>query len=103
MVDYFLLWDQLSDVEKGKLRAGLDADPDPITREERAEWVKRFDGICLSSDAFIPFPDNLDRAAKTNVQYVAQAGGSVRDDIVTQAAEEYGMTMIHTGLRLFLH
>ena len=103
MVDYFLLWDQLSDVEKAKLRAGLDADPDPITREERAEWVKRFDGICLSSDAFIPFPDNLDRAAKTNVQYVAQAGGSVRDDIVTQAAEEYGMTMIHTGLRLFLH
>jgi len=103
LVDYFLLWDELSDVEKAKMRAGLDADPDPITREERAEWVRRFDGICLSSDAFIPFPDNLDRATKTNVQYVAQTGGSARDDVVTAAAEEYGMTMVHTGLRLFLH
>ncbi len=103
VVDYFLLWDELSEVEKAKLRAGLDADPEPITREERAEWVKGFDGICLSSDAFIPFPDNLDRAAKTNVQYVAQTGGSLRDDMVTKAAEEYGMTMVHTGLRLFLH
>jgi len=65
--------------------------------------VKRFDGICLSSDAFIPFPDNLDRAAKTNVRYVAQTGGSARDAVVTKAAEEYGMTMVHTGLRLFLH
>ena len=103
VVDYFLLWDELSDVEKGKLRAGLDADPEPITREERAEWVGRFDGICLSSDAFIPFPDNLDRAAKTSVQYVSQTGGSLRDDVVTKAAEDYGMTMVHTGLRLFLH
>jgi AICAR transformylase/IMP cyclohydrolase PurH len=103
IVDYFLLWDELSDVEREKLRDGLDADPEPITREERAEWVKEFEGICLSSDAFIPFPDNLDRAAKTNVQYVAQTGGSARDDVVTKAAEEYGMTMVHTGLRLFLH
>jgi AICAR transformylase/IMP cyclohydrolase PurH len=103
LVDYFLLSDELSEVERAKLRAGLDADPDPITREERAAWVQRFDGICLSSDAFIPFPDNLDRAARTNVRYVAQTGGSARDDVVTKAAEEYGMTMVHTGLRLFLH
>lgn len=103
LVDYYLLWDELSDVEKRKLREGLTADPDPLTREERADWVRRFDGICLSSDAFIPFPDNLDRAAKTNVQYVAQTGGSARDDVVTEAAAEYGMTMVHTGLRLFLH
>jgi len=103
LVDYFLLWDELSEVEKGKLRAGLDDDPDPITREERAAWIRRFDGICLSSDAFIPFPDNLDRAARTNVSYVAQTGGSARDDVVTKAAGEYGMTMVHTGLRLFLH
>ncbi len=103
IVDYFLLWDELSDIEKDKLLAGLDADPEPITREERAEWVKGIEGICLSSDAFIPFPDNLDRAAKTNVQYVAQTGGSARDAVVTEAAEQYGMTMVHTGLRLFLH
>jgi AICAR transformylase/IMP cyclohydrolase PurH len=103
LVDYYLLWDELSDVEKRKLREGLTSDPDPLTREERADWVRQFDGICLSSDAFIPFPDNLDRAAKTNVQYVAQTGGSARDDVVTEAAAEYGMTMVHTGLRLFLH
>jgi AICAR transformylase/IMP cyclohydrolase PurH len=103
IVDYYLLWDELSDVEKRKLREGLTADPDPLTREERAEWVRRFDGICLSSDAFIPFPDNLDRAAKSNVRYIAQTGGSARDDVVSAAAAEYGMTMVHTGLRLFLH
>jgi AICAR transformylase/IMP cyclohydrolase PurH len=103
IVDYYLLWDELSDVEKRKLREGLTADPDPLTREERSEWVKRFDGICLSSDAFIPFPDNLDRAAKSNVRYIAQTGGSARDDVVSAAAAEYGMTMVHTGLRLFLH
>ena len=103
LVDSYLLWDELSEVEKRKLREGLAADPDPLTREERADWVRRFDGICLSSDAFIPFPDNLDRAAKTNVQDVAQTGGSARDDVVTEAAAEYGMTMVHTGLRLFLH
>ena len=103
LVDYYLLWDELSDVEKRKLREGLTADPEPLTREERADWVQRFDGICLSSDAFIPFPDNLDRAAKSNVQYVAQTGGSARDDVVSAAAAEYGMTMAHTGLRLFLH
>lgn len=103
LVDYYLLWDGLSDVERRKLREGLTADPDPLTREEREEWVKRFDGICLSSDAFIPFPDNLDRAARSNVQYVAQTGGSARDAVVTETAAEYGMTMVHTGLRLFLH
>ena len=103
LVDSYQLWDELSDVEKRKLREGLTADPDPLTREERADWVRRFDGVCLSSDAFIPFPDNLDRAARTNVQYVAQTGGSARDDVVTEAAAEYGMTMVHTGLRLFLH
>jgi AICAR transformylase/IMP cyclohydrolase PurH len=103
LVDYYLLWDELSDIEKRKLREGLTADPEPLTRGERAEWVKRFDGICLSSDAFIPFPDNLDRAAKSNVQYIAQTGGSARDDVVSAAAAEYGMTMVHTGLRLFLH
>jgi AICAR transformylase/IMP cyclohydrolase PurH len=57
----------------------------------------------LSSDAFIPFRDNLDRAAATGVRYVAQAGGSARDDAVTAAADEHEMAMAHTGVRLFLH
>ena len=103
IVDQFLLWDRLSEAEKGKVRAALVDEPVPITAKERSEWVKGFAGICLSSDAFIPFADNLDRAAKSNVEFVAQAGGSARDDEVTAAASQYGMTMIHTGLRLFLH
>jgi AICAR transformylase/IMP cyclohydrolase PurH len=103
IVDQFLLWDHLSEIEKGKLSAGLVNEPIPLTTQERADWVKRFGGICLSSDAFIPFADNLDRAVKSNVRFVAQAGGSLRDDEVTAAAEQYGMTMVHTGLRLFLH
>ena len=102
-VDQFLLWDRLSEAEKGKVRAALVDEPVPITAKERSEWVKGFAGICLSSDAFIPFADNLDRAAKSNVEFVAHAGGSARDDEVTAAASQYGMTMIHTGLRLFLH
>ena len=76
--------------------------PEPISREEKAAWIARFEGICLSSDAFIPFRDNIDRASRSHVQYVAQPGHSLRDDDVTAAAEQYGMTMIHTGLRLFL-
>jgi len=103
LVDQFLLWDQLSEIERRALCAGLVDEPLPITARERSDWVKGFDGICLSSDAFIPFPDNLDRAAKSNVRFVAQAGGSVRDGEVTAAAEQYGLTMVHTGLRLFLH
>jgi phosphoribosylaminoimidazolecarboxamide formyltransferase / IMP cyclohydrolase len=103
IVDQFLLWGQLSDIEKQKLADGLLDEPAPISAQERADWVKRFDGICLSSDAFIPFADNLDRAARSNVQFVAQAGGSLRDAEVTAAGAQYGMTMIHTGLRLFLH
>ena len=57
----------------------------------------------LSSDAYIPFRDNIDRANRSNVGYVAQTGSSLRDDTVTDAADGYGMVMVHTGLRSFLH
>ncbi len=103
LVDQYLLWDQLSDAERDALRARLKKVPPPLSREERAAWIARFDGICLSSDAFFPFRDSLDRAARSNVQYVAQPGGSLRDDEVIRAADEYGMVMVHTGLRCFLH
>jgi AICAR transformylase/IMP cyclohydrolase PurH len=74
-----------------------------LDRRERYEWISRFDGLCLSSDAFIPFRDNIDRASRTNVKYIAQPGNSLRDDDVTEAATQYGMAMIHTNLRCFLH
>ena len=103
LVDQYLLWDQLSATEEKHMLDGLSARPAPVTSDERREYLTGFDGICLSSDAFIPFRDNIDRAGRSNVQYVAQTGGSAADGGVTEAADEHGMVMVHTGLRLFLH
>ena len=103
IVDEYLLWDQLSDPERAAMLAGLTSQPDPISRQERIEWLKRFEGICLSGDGYIPFRDNIDRAARSHVQYVIQPGGSIRDEGVIRAADEYGMVMIESGLRLFVH
>ncbi len=103
LVDQYLLWDQLSSTEEARMLGDLEERPDPISSEERQAFISRYDGICLSSDAFIPFRDNIDRASRSNVQYVAQTGGSTADKGVTEAADEYGMAMAHTGLRLFLH
>jgi AICAR transformylase/IMP cyclohydrolase PurH len=103
VVDQFLLWDELSNAERTSLLRGLEERPEPITREQRYRWIERFDGISISSDAFFPFRDNIDRASRTNVQYILQPGGSYRDEDVTSAADQYGMVMAHSGLRLFLH
>lgn len=102
-VDQFLLWDQLSEPERQTMLQELDSSPDIISPSERADWIKRFNSVCLSSDAYIPFRDNIDRAYRSNVRYVAQTGSSIRDDEVTQAANEYDMVMTHTSLRCFLH
>ncbi len=103
VVDQYLLWDQLSEPERAAMLAGLTATPEPIGKEERIAWAQRFGGICLSSDGYIPFRDNIDRAARSHVQYVIQPGGSIRDEGVIEAADEYGMVMVESGLRLFLH
>jgi phosphoribosylaminoimidazolecarboxamide formyltransferase / IMP cyclohydrolase len=103
VVDQYLLWDQLAEAERTAMLAGLSRQPDPLGKDERIAWVSNFDGICLSSDGFIPFRDNIDRASRSHVQYVIQPGGSVRDEGVIQAANEYGMVMVESGLRLFLH
>ncbi len=81
----------------------LAEEPEPISREERWAWLTQFSGICLASDGFIPFRDNIDRAAKSNVQYIIQPGGSTRDEGIIRAADEYGMVMVFTRLRLFYH
>lgn len=77
--------------------------PPPFTCEEKWGWLKNFDGICLASDGFIPFRDNIDRAARSNVRYVIQPGGSTRDEAIIKAADEYDMVMVFTHLRLFYH
>ena len=77
--------------------------PEPFTREEKDAYLKTVSGITLASDAFFPFSDNIERAAKSGVQYVVEPGGSVRDDLVIEAADKYGMVMAFTGMRLFHH
>jgi phosphoribosylaminoimidazolecarboxamide formyltransferase/IMP cyclohydrolase len=103
VVDQFLLWDELAGAEREAAQAKLKHMPEPLSAEEREAWIERFDGVCLSSDAYFPFRDSIDRASRSKVQYVAQPGGSLRDDEVTAAADQYGTVMVHTGLRLFLH
>lgn len=103
IVDQYILWDQLSEPEEAQMMSGLDNTPARITQRDRLAWLAQFDGICLSSDAYIPFRDNIDRAQRSNVQYIAQTGGSARDGEVTKAGDEYGIVMVHTGLRLFVH
>ncbi|MBP7561568.1 MAG: phosphoribosylaminoimidazolecarboxamide formyltransferase [Armatimonadetes bacterium] len=78
-------------------------EPPVLTDEERAEWLSSRGDVALSSDAFFPFRDNIDRAARSGVKYVAEPGGSVRDDAVIEACDEYGMTLCFTKLRLFHH
>lgn len=77
--------------------------PEPLTDEEKAAWIAQNTGVSLGSDAFFPFGDNIERAHKSGVKYVAQAGGSVRDDHVIDTCDKYGIAMAFTGIRLFHH
>jgi AICAR transformylase/IMP cyclohydrolase PurH len=103
LIDQYLIWEQLSPTEEAAMLAAFTSPLTPLTGPERAAWLEQYRGICLSSDAFIPFRDNVDRASRSHVQYIAQTGGGLRDAEVIAAAEQYGMTMMLTGLRLFLH
>ena len=77
--------------------------PEPLTKEEKKQWLSTFSGVSLGSDAFFPFGDNIERAKRSGVQYIAQPGGSIRDDNVIDTCNKYGMTMAFTGIRLFHH
>ena len=77
--------------------------PEPLTREEKKAWLKELNGVALGSDAFFPFGDNIERGKRSGVSYVAQPGGSVRDDQVIETCNKYGMAMCFTGMRLFHH
>ena len=77
--------------------------PEPLTREERKEWIAKNTGVALGSDAFFPFGDNIERAHKSGVEYIAQAGGSIRDDHVIDTCDKYNIAMAFTGIRLFHH
>ncbi len=77
--------------------------PEPLTAEEAAAYLATIDGVSLGSDAFFPFGDNIERAKKSGVKYIAEPGGSIRDDLVIECCDKYGMTMAFTGMRLFHH
>ena len=77
--------------------------PEVLTAEEKAAWIAQMSGVTVGSDAFFPFGDNVERARKSGVQYIAQPGGSIRDDNVIETADKYGMVMAFTGIRLFHH
>ena len=77
--------------------------PEPFTKEEQREYLSKITGVSLGSDAFFPFSDNIERAKKSGVSYIAQPGGSVRDDLVIEACDKYGIAMAFTGMRLFHH
>ena len=77
--------------------------PEPLTLEEKKQWIASNKGVALGSDAFFPFGDNIERAHKSGVEYIAQAGGSIRDDNVIETCDKYGIAMTFTGVRLFHH
>ena len=77
--------------------------PEVFTREEKRAWLDQMSDVALGSDAFFPFSDNIERAKKSGVKYIAQPGGSVRDDLVIKAADDYNMVMCFNGIRLFHH
>jgi AICAR transformylase/IMP cyclohydrolase PurH len=102
-VDQYVLWHELSEAERSHFIGTMGYGPEPLSAAERRSWFETFDGLVMSSDAFIPFRDNIDRAAMSGVSYIAHAGGSIRDESVRQAAAELGITVIETGVRCFLH
>ena len=90
-------------LEDGKWERIFTRKPEVFTAKEKAEWLSKMSGVVLGSDAFFPFSDNIDRAAKSGVSYIVQPGGSVRDDIVIESANNYNMVMVCNGVRLFHH
>ena len=103
IIDIYLSDDYLDVLGDDVWRKNFAVRPEPFTKAEKEAYLKTVKGVSLGSDAFFPFSDNIDRAFKSGVTYIAEPGGSVRDDLVIEAADNYGMTMAFTGMRLFHH
>ena len=96
--------DEYEDIlQEGTWQLFFTEKPEPLTAEERQNWIARNTKVALGSDAFFPFGDNIERAHKSGVEYIAQAGGSIRDDHVIDTCDKYGIAMAFTGVRLFHH
>ena len=103
-IDVYLNDDEWMDVlDEGKWQQFFTERPEPMTKEKKRAWLANFTETALASDAFFPFSDNIERAFRSGVKYIAQPGGSVRDEDVIKACDEHGIAMVFTGLRLFHH
>ena len=102
-IDVYISDDYEDVLAEGTWQMFFTEKPEPLTREEKKAWIAQNTKVSLGSDAFFPFGDNIERAHKSGVEYIAQAGGSVRDDNVIDTCDKYGITMAFTGVRLFHH
>ena len=102
-IDLYIGEDYMDVLADGRWEKIFKEKPEVFTREEKRAWLDGLTDVALGSDAFFPFGDNIDRAYKSGVKYVAQPGGSVRDDQVIETCNQYGMVMAFTGIRLFHH
>lgn len=102
-IDVYISDDHMDVLADGVWEQFFTEKPEVLTREEKAEWLKNMTGVALGSDAFFPFGDNIERAHRSGVEYIAQPGGSIRDDNVIETCNKYNMAMAFTGIRLFHH
>ena len=102
-IDIYISEDYEDVLRDGTWQLFFTEKPQPLTHEQKRAWLETLNGVSLGSDAFFPFGDNIERAYKSGVQYIAQAGGSVRDDNVIETCDKYNMVMAFTGVRLFHH
>ena len=102
-IDVYLSEDFEDVIGEGNWQQLFTEKPEKFDRAQQREYLAGLKGVCLASDAFFPFGDNIERAAKSGVTYIAQPGGSIRDDNVIDTCNKYGMVMAMTGIRLFHH
>lgn len=102
-IDLYISDDYEELLKNGVWQRYFTSKPEPFTAEEKAQWHSKMDNVALGSDAFFPFEDNIERAVKSGVKYIAQPGGSVRDEEVIKCCDEHGIAMAMTGIRLFHH
>ena len=102
-IDVYISDDAEDVLAEGRWQQFFKVKPEPLTREQKKEWLAQQTGVALGSDAFFPFGDNIERAHRSGVSYVAQPGGSIRDDNVIEMADKFGMVMCFTHMRLFHH
>ncbi len=102
-IDVYISDDYMDVLADGMWEQFFTHKPEPLSRDEKRAWLDTLTGVALGSDAFFPFGDNIERAHKSGVAYIAQPGGSIRDDHVIETCNKYGITMAFTGIRLFHH